>query len=577
MNRLFACVAVLELVGCAKSTQISTPFSTDWLSDSGQSIAAVEASLRNAPRPRNQAVVLAITDRALQGVSLASGQRWSYAAAPDSAPSVAGDLVLFTSKGVLHALDAGSGKSRFQVSVEDMVLKGAGDDGSTTVVTLGTFDGRRSLFLALDHAGHEKTRLPTSIALGRPAVLGGVAFIPWSGQYVSAIDTSNSEELGRLLTREVVSHAFTAGGELFFGERAVLHFDQRIRDASTRQSGRVALPERVLPGQPRWLGPGSEVSIVDPSARAKIRLYASPRYDGQQVSFASNAFLATYFRAVMSFDAKTAELRAVQALPGAVLGGSAARSGFVLCGADGKVTYFGTQGGVLDGPDFKTPVRGCVVEANEFELPKTNSAGTLAAQLDRTLLSLEPEMAAAQAFLMTELGRLPDPSVSKTLIDLASSARLAPDLRARARQLLAQRRAGAEFMLAALERRYDFLASDALPPPVGPLADALAAMNEKRAAPLLARHLSDPATELADLEHAAKALETLATAAELPSLKTFFALYRATADEAPLVAAVVSVARALVRVGGPEERALVERAQHDPLTQPDVARDLAGV
>jgi outer membrane protein assembly factor BamB len=132
-------------------------------------------------------------------------------------------------------------------------------------------------------------------------------------------------------------------------------------------------------------------------------------------------------------------------------------------------------------------------------------------------------------------------------------------------------------MLAALEHRYDFLSGELLPPPVGPLADALAAMGEKRAAPALARHLNDPSTDSSDLVRAARALMTLATPSELPGLRTFFALYRATADEPALIQAVGLVARAIVRVGGPEGRALIERAAKDPLTQPDVVKELASV
>jgi len=165
--------------------------------------------------------------------------------------------------------------------------------------------------------------------------------------------------------------------------------------------------------------------------------------------------------------------------------------------------------------------------------------------------------------------------VTKTLIDLTTSSRMPPDIRARARDLLALRRSGPELMLAALERRYDFLSGELLPPPVGPLADALAAMNERRAAPLLARHLNDPSTDSADVARAARALVVLATPAELPGLRTFFALYRATADEPALVQAVASVAAAMIRVGGSEGRALVERAARDPLTQPDVAKELS--
>jgi outer membrane protein assembly factor BamB len=115
------------------------------------------------------------------------------------------------------------------------------------------------------------------------------------------------------------------------------------------------------------------------------------------------------------------------------------------------------------------------------------------------------------------------------------------------------------------------------PPPVGPLADALAALDAKEAAPHLASHLNDPANTPDDVERAARALAVLATPKELEELRTFFSLYRATADQQELVNAVISVARALLQVGGEDEKRLVERAAEDPLTHPEVRRGLSGL
>jgi outer membrane protein assembly factor BamB len=355
-----------------------------------------------------------------------------------------------------------------------------------------------------------------------------------------------------------------------------MHLDAGIRLANTKQNQRTALPDRVLPGKPRWLPPGGELPAIDTGARAKIQIYATPHWTGTETRFASDRFAATYFRALMVFNAQDAALSWARAVPTEILGGAAAESGFVFCTADGKVLRFGAAGGDAGSVDLGAPLRACVVDADTLVVPAGDPIAPLADQLAQVLAVLDPEMAAAQAFLVTELGRIEDPSVAKTLITLTTSPRIPPDVRTRARNLLAQRRSGAEYMLSALAQQYDFL-SGTLPPPVGPLAIALAAMKENRAAPLLARHLNDPSTELSDLEFAAKALAELATPAELPSLKTFFALYRATADEPALVNAVVSVAQALLRVGGPEAKELVERATRDPLTRPDVTRALAAL
>jgi hypothetical protein len=116
-----------------------------------------------------------------------------------------------------------------------------------------------------------------------------------------------------------------------------------------------------------------------------------------------------------------------------------------------------------------------------------------------------------------------------------------------------------------------------LPPPLGPLADALSAMNESSAAPLLAGHLNDPANDMVDVERAAQALGKLATPAEYEQLRTFFALYRATADEPSLVSAVVAIGGALLRIGGEAGHGVVERAARDPLTQVEVKRGISAL
>jgi hypothetical protein len=89
--------------------------------------------------------------------------------------------------------------------------------------------------------------------------------------------------------------------------------------------------------------------------------------------------------------------------------------------------------------------------------------------------------------------------------------------------------------------------------------------------------LNDPANDMVDVERAAQALGKLATAAEYEELRTFFALYRATADEPSLVNAVVAIGGALLRIGGAAGKAVVERAAQDPLTQSDVKRGLTAL
>ena len=203
--------------------------------------------------------------------------------------------------------------------------------------------------------------------------------------------------------------------------------------------------------------------------------------------------------------------------------------------------------------------------------------GPLAEQIGRTLEVRQTDLATLQRFLLRELGTSDEDEVTLQLLGLASDARTPPALLDEARSLLAARRSGADHLLAALERKYDFLSDVLRPPPVGPIADALAAMSDRRAAPLLAEHLNDPADSPDDVRRAARALAALATEAEAEPLRTFVALYRATAEGDDMTAAVVDAARALVQVGGREGAAFVRRVATDPLTAPGVKAGVANL
>jgi outer membrane protein assembly factor BamB len=185
------------------------------------------------------------------------------------------------------------------------------------------------------------------------------------------------------------------------------------------------------------------------------------------------------------------------------------------------------------------------------------------------------QLVTAQRLLLRDLAVLADDEATRTLIDLVSDPRTSPELLGDARTELARRRSGARFMLEALGRHYDFLKDVLRGPPVGPLAEALGAMNEKGAARLLAVHLLDPADTDDDILKAAAALVLLAGSAEVPTMRQFFAMYRdAPDDPAQIPLAVASVGQALLNLDGAAGRATVEWALADPFTNPMVRAKL---
>lgn len=561
---------------CGGSKQV-TAFANEWEDDRGASITAVQTELRDEKPPVGPAIAVGVTDTGLVATGLDGKSSWTYAAQLDARPAIAGDVVVGTGAGQLFALDAASGKPLWKISSEGRSLRGAGDDGTTTVVSLGSPAGGGSLFLAVERSGSIRAKLTPQPEIGDPAVLGSTAFIPWGNQYVSAIDLDTEREVGRVVARTQVSHAIAIGGQLYFGQDELIAFDDAIGGASQNQAHRLGLPQRELPGRPRWLRSGSQVWPVNAGARDRIQLYARPVAENGTLGLESNQFSATYFRIAVGLSGDGGALAWVRTFDHELVGGTAARGGFAFCDTQGTVWLTSAAGGPAGKVELGQPITTCVAQGGDFTITGAAAPQSLTEQIAEAVRLRETDMVTIQRFLLRELATHPDEQVTKILLELASDARTPPPLASDVEKLLASRRTGAKYMLEALGRSYDFLDDVLRPPPVGPLADALAAMGERRAAPLLAKQLNEPANSSEDVARAAKALVTLATQDELDDIQTFFTLYRATATDKNLVSAVISAARILVKLGGEEQKELVQFAARDPLTQPGVKKGIGSL
>lgn len=325
------------------------------------------------------------------------------------------------------------------------------------------------------------------------------------------------------------------------------------------------------------MAPGDEKLGPVALALDKTRMYARPTA-AEPIGFDSNRFYGTYFRLAMAFDSQSTKLAWVYSDKVDLVGGAAGPGTFVLCDEDGKVVVLdATSGGVERELSFGGPIKSCVAQADGLAASPPQPPPPLAQQITSAVTNRDAEMVSGQRLLLREIATLEDESVTKTLIDLASNPLTAPLLIADARTAIAARRNGAKYMLEALARHYDFLHDVLLTPPVGPIAQALAAMKEKQAAPLLAAHLLDPADSDDDVKHAAAALVDLGDAAQLPTMKEFMMLYRASADSEQTAAAVVSAGQVLLAFGGAEGRKIVDAAIADPMTVEMVKSRLSAV
>jgi outer membrane protein assembly factor BamB len=570
------------VVACGGGTGTGL-FSASWRDDGGAAVGALQQKLAATPIPLGADVAVGVVDHGskLVGQPLAGGARWTFAHALDDRPIIAGSVVVGSGGQQVFALDALTGKLLWSRPTGGLALHGAGDDGTITVVTMDAAGGRGSTLLAVSHDGAVLRQLEPAVALGVPAVVAHLAFVPWDNQYVSVLDVTDGSEVGRVLLREKTSHAWATSGSLYFGEIGIFRFDDKIKDASHGGADHVAIPARTLPGHPLFMRPGEESTKPIAGAADKVRLYARPTPVPQPLGLDSGRFYATYFRLVYGFSADHGSVAWVHTHPSVVIGGAVARGGLVLCDADGKVTTFDARnGGEVGAPvDLGAPLESCVVQVDGFQnAGAPHDPGPLVQQIRVALSDRDLELGAGQAVLFRELGVLPDEEGTDLLLRIATDPRTSPNVLQDVRGSLASRRSGARYLMAALEKHYDFLHDQTVPPPVGPLARALQAMNEKSAAPVLATHLLDPSTSDEDLRTVAQALDALAGPAEVPTLLRFFALYHdAPAVPEEVAEAVNAVGETLLRIGGPQARAAIDNAIRQSATNPIVKAKLSAL
>jgi outer membrane protein assembly factor BamB len=579
---LLALAAALSLsAGCAGSMTIHR-FTTEWVDDSGKSMDLIQKKLAHSHPAAGADVAVAVAGDAnkLIGAPLAGGAKWSFTHAIDARPIVTGSIVVATGAGEIFALDANSGKKLWARPTGGLKIHGAGDDGTVTVISMASGAGLGSVLLAVARDGNVLQQLETERVLGTPAVLGGFAFVPWNNVYVSAINLASGNEDARLVVREQTSRAWTQSNELYFGEIGIIRFDDKIKLADRSEATHVALPTRELAGSPKLMEPGTENPGPVAEARDRIRIYARPTAgDSQPLGIDSDRYYATYFKLVMGLTASKGALAWVHTHASDVIGGAAATGAVVICDEQGHVTVLDAATGGANGDiELGEPVSSCVVQADTFKpAGSPASVPSLGAQISTALLNRDAELATAKRLLLRELAALTDDTATKTLIELASDERTSPMILDDARKALADRRNGAAYMMEALAQHYDFMKDVLRPPPVGPMAQALAAMGAKDAAPLLASHLLDPADTDDDVRRAAEALVKLAGPEQAPQLTQFFAIYRGAAPHEDIETAVVSVAQALARVGGKDGQARIAAAMQDGMTLPNVRERLSAL
>jgi len=396
------CLAALLAGGaCGGGQTHGTPFDPRWVDDHGAAMARFQASFRSARVPLCVDVAVGVIGKkALVGVPLDGGARWTFEHALHGRPAVAGSVVVSAGGGEVFALDARTGKLLWSRPSGGRV-RGAGDDGVTTVVSLLPTTGYGSLILAIKHDGSVVRQLEDVEGIGTPAVVGDIVFFPWKGRFLSVYDMLSGDEEARVVFPAGVSRAFALGGAIFAGGTALTRIDDRA-------DGTVALPLPLggLPGNPAWIRPGTDWVMREAETIDKVRLYARPLAAGP-AGIEGGRFVATELRIALGLDASTGVLVWVHAHDADFLGGAAYHGGFALCDASGAVTFLdGGSGGVVGRVSLGEAVDACVVQTDALTRPRVPGDGSLVEQIERALQPREGEVVPVQQVLRRELARI---------------------------------------------------------------------------------------------------------------------------------------------------------------------------
>jgi outer membrane protein assembly factor BamB len=635
-SRTGSCIAVAAAItvsacAAAPDTLHLAAFTPDELADGAPWRAAVlERDDSGAESTERAALVIGATREELVAARLdrepREARQWRVETAVVSPPVLAHGMVVFGTRRDFVALSAEDGRRLWSVPSRASLLVAAAADAEHTALL--TVDARRERSLSVygtpwpatsPEAGQqqraararrprEQLRVTADGPLGAPAFRAGALLVPWGEGHVSAIDVAAVSELAQIRLGSRLLHGQWIDGVLYVGGPP---WTALARDGALP----YALPRRPLPGNvqssaiqigaPLSGGPEQAAAPSEspqssnlqtgslggpPSSGDVTRLYPHPARAG--ASGTPDIYLGTYGRLAFGVERARGTLEWVLALPGRALAATAVAGGFLVCDDAGGVRLLAPETGRVARlwqivrqrriSLGETALSACALSAGTV-LPtgRARRAGSAAAaepapeplldQLSRVLALNDPGLTDAQRFLARELAARPEPEATRVLIDLVTRHSLDRVLQSEAEDLLATRRNGQDYMLAALRTAG---ARGPSLPPIAPLGEALAALGERRAAPLLAAQLNRPAHASSAIARAAEALEELASDAELGELSVFFSLHRTTADGPEWVAAVVSVARTLLRVGGQRTRTLIDFAIRDPLTIADVREAL---
>ena len=575
--RFLLASSLLAILGACSGTPAA--FAPKYPDNDSGAITALVQRLQRAPVRPQSSIAVGVTGAPQKLFAYDLGTRhvlWQTPIEASSAPHLAGACVVLQSEDTVVGYDLRTGMRRFSVDAGQMVLKGADGEGGRVAITIGQGTGtfaKSEVILLSD--GAEQWRRPLDALVGVPAVVGDTVLVPWSGQFLSALELRGGEERARVRVRDaVISHALRVGSEVYLGSfHGIARLTPIVALGSLRNAGYFALPEGDLPGRPlllRDVFTEAEPQAAD-SAAHRIALGFRPTIMGSgQIGLQDDNLYLVFYRFVFALAPKDYAVRWVYVHDRDIVGASAQPNGIAFADEAGRFAFVAGGSGQRAWQE-QGPANSSVVElpgegAGVDSVGEPPTAEALAAMLLGAAQDTDARLVPARLLAVSALARLPQPDATANLIELCDSSpdRISPPVRERACGELKQRAVGADHLLFALQRHAAFL-EGTTSPPVGALAKAVAALKETRAVASLVAHLADPETRSSDLPALVAALGDLGDASAAEPLARFLRLYHADAIDENLVRALELAPAVLVKLSGPVARPALEEVVDDSL------------
>ena len=570
-----ACAALVCLATLSACAGTPPAFSTRYPDNREADIEVLLQRIEAAGSREPGTVAVGVTAAPMQlfGFDLATkSELWRRPVAAVSEPMLAGDTVVIATDSAVEGYDLRSGNPRFSVSHGGRALRGAGGDGQLTVFALGEGMGtfaRSEVILV--RGGSTAWRRDVESQVGVPTVVGSQVLVPWSNQYLSAIDVVTGNELARVRVRDgVISHALRDRGNVYVGsQHGVTRVTASIGSGTLKGAGYLTLPAEDLPGRPLLLFDVYTQSTAQrpDSARHSIGLEWQPTtVDAIRIGMQDDNVYLRFYRMVFALSPKDYSVRWVHMHDHDLVGARAQPGGLVFGDQTGSIGFLGAQSGELT---WHQKGKG---PTTVMKLPRGGGGGAGNAPSETALRSrllaaaqdTDARLVPGRLLAVKHLSRMPDAEATANLIALCDDDRLAPPVNKAACAALRDRTIGEDHLLTALERHAGYLEGTSSPP-VGALARAAAAQGEKRAVPLLLAHLKDPGTRSRDLAPMVQSLLLLGDRSVAEPLSDFLQLYHADPIDEDLVKALELIPHALVKLSGPVAIPVLENVAYDEL------------